>query len=124
MDQLHHLVDLLGHWWFSTPASEKIWLGIGLIAQLMFSMRFIVQWIASERARRSIVPETFWYFSLVGGAMLFAYAIYRVDPVFMLGQGMGLIIYARNIYFIREHQRSLANGTATPAAAAAGPGAS
>jgi len=55
----------------------------------MFSMRFIVQWIASERARRSIVPE---YFSMVGGAMLFAYAIYRLDPVFMLGQGMGLLI--------------------------------
>ena len=68
---------------------------VGFLAQLMFSMRFIVQWIASERARRSIVPETFWYFSLVGGAMLFAYAIYRLDPVFMLGQGMGLLIYAR-----------------------------
>ena len=82
------------------------WLAVGFLAQLMFSMRFIVQWIASERARRSIVPETFWYFSLVGGAMLFAYAIYRLDPVFMLGQGMGLLIYARNIYFIRTHQRS------------------
>ena len=74
----------------------------------MFSMRFIVQWIASERARRSIVPETFWYFSMVGGAMLFAYAIYRLDPVFMLGQGMGLLIYARNIYFIRSHNRATA----------------
>jgi lipid-A-disaccharide synthase-like uncharacterized protein len=71
----------------------------------MFSMRFIVQWIACERARRSIVPETFWYFSMVGGAMLFAYAIYRLDPVFMLGQGMGLLIYARNIYFIRTHHK-------------------
>ena len=80
-----------------------MWLGVGFLAQLMFSMRFIVQWIASERARRSIVPETFWYFSMVGGAMLFAYAIYRLDPVFMLGQGMGLLIYGRNIYFIRAH---------------------
>ena len=124
MDHLHHLVDLLAHWWLTTPVSEKTWLGIGFLAQLMFSMRFIVQWIASERARRSIVPETFWYFSLVGGAMLFAYAIYRLDPVFMLGQGMGLVIYGRNIYFIREHHRSLANGTAAPAAAAAGPSAS
>ncbi len=123
MDHLHNLVTLLGSWWLSTPTSEKLWLGLGFLAQLMFSMRFIVQWIASERARRSIVPETFWYFSLVGGAMLFAYAIYRLDPVFMLGQGMGLVIYSRNIYFIREHHRNVANGTASPAGATAGPGA-
>ncbi len=122
MGYLHHLVDMLGNWWLSTPTTEKVWLGVGLFAQLMFSMRFIVQWIASEKARRSIVPETFWYFSLVGGAMLFAYAIYRLDPVFMLGQGMGLLIYGRNIHFIREHQRSVAAGTATPATA--GPSAS
>ena len=107
MDHLHNAaLRLLSQWWVSTPVSEKTWLGIGFLAQLMFSMRFIVQWIASERARRSIVPETFWYFSLVGGAMLFAYAIYRMDPVFMLGQGMGLVIYSRNIYFIRTHHKS------------------
>jgi lipid-A-disaccharide synthase-like uncharacterized protein len=105
MDFLAHAAAQLGQWWMSTPTTEKVWLGIGFAAQLMFSMRFIVQWIASERARRSIVPETFWYFSLVGGAMLFAYAIYRLDPVFMLGQGMGLVIYSRNIYFIRSHRR-------------------
>jgi lipid-A-disaccharide synthase-like uncharacterized protein len=79
--------------------------------------RFIVQWIASERARRSIVPETFWYFSFLGGAMLFAYAIYRVDPVFILGQGSGLLIYARNIHFIWSHKKETA---AAAAAAAAG----
>jgi len=117
---MDHLQNIVVHWWLDTPVSEKIWLGVGFLAQLMFSMRFIVQWIASERARRSIVPEAFWYFSVLGGAMLFAYAIYRMDPVFMLGQGMGLIIYARNIHFIRAHQKSLANGTAqTPGAAAA-----
>jgi lipid-A-disaccharide synthase-like uncharacterized protein len=117
MDHLHTLVGLLGHWWTSTPASEKAWLAVGLIAQLMFSMRFIVQWIASERARRSIVPETFWYFSLFGGAMLLAYAVYRMDPVFMLGQAMGLVIYSRNIYFIRTHHKSLATAGAAGAAA-------
>ena len=90
----------LATWWASISTKELIWLGIGFAAQLMFSMRFIIQWIASERARRSIVPETFWYFSVVGGAMLFAYAIYRADPVFILGQGMGLFIYARNIQMI------------------------
>jgi lipid-A-disaccharide synthase-like uncharacterized protein len=95
--------------------SEHVWLAIGFIGQILFAMRFIVQWIASERARRSIVPETFWYFSMVGGAMLFAYAIYRLDPVFMLGQGMGLIIYGRNIYFIRAHHKSEASAAATTA---------
>jgi len=120
---MDHLHTQLVHWWLDTPTSEKIWLGIGLIAQLMFSMRFIVQWLASERARRSIVPDTFWYFSVVGGAMLFAYAVYRLDPVFMLGQGMGLVIYARNIYFIRGHNKNLADGTAPAGTATAGSGA-
>ncbi len=91
----------LAIWWANTSTTELIWLCIGFLAQLMFSMRFIIQWIASERAKRSIVPEAFWYFSLLGGAMLFAYAVYRVDPVFMLGQGLGLFIYARNVQMIR-----------------------
>ena len=87
-------------WWAGTTTNELVWLSIGFAAQLMFSMRFIIQWIASERAKRSIVPEAFWYFSLIGGLMLFAYAIYRFDPVFMLGQGLGLFIYARNLQLI------------------------
>lgn len=94
----------LAIWWASISTTELIWLTVGLLAQLMFSMRFIVQWIASERARRSIVPEIFWYFSFAGGCMLFAYAIYRMDPVFILGQGTGLLIYARNIHFIWQHK--------------------
>jgi lipid-A-disaccharide synthase-like uncharacterized protein len=106
----------LAQWWAATPATEITWLAIGFLAQLMFSMRFILQWLASERARRSIVPEAFWYFSFVGGAMLFAYAIYRMDPVFILGQGAGLLIYARNIHFIwqgrlRDGQASTAPST-------------
>jgi lipid-A-disaccharide synthase-like uncharacterized protein len=90
----------LEHWWATTPTTELIWITVGLIAQAMFSMRFLVQWVATERARASIIPETFWYFSFAGGAMLLAYAIYRLDPVFILGQATGLVIYARNIYFI------------------------
>jgi lipid-A-disaccharide synthase-like uncharacterized protein len=117
MDHLHNLVALLDHWWTSTPVSEKAWLGVGFLAQILFSMRFIVQWIASERARRSIVPETFWYFSLFGGTMLLAYAVYRMDPVFMLGQAMGLIIYGRNIYFIRAHHREASAAAAAGATA-------
>jgi lipid-A-disaccharide synthase-like uncharacterized protein len=121
MDFLSNAAAQLADWWTSTSTTEKTWLAVGFSAQLMFSMRFIVQWIASERARRSIVPETFWYFSLFGGAMLFAYAIYRLDPVFMLGQGMGLVIYSRNIYFIRAHRKSeagAATARSTPTVAA------
>ena len=73
---------------------------MGFFAQAMFSMRFLIQWVATERARASIVPEAFWYFSLGGGVLLLSYAIYRMDPVFILGQATGLVIYSRNIYFI------------------------
>lgn len=93
-------LSALSLWWASVSMSELIWLGVGFSAQLMFSLRFLVQWIASERARASVVPEIFWYFSLAGGTMLLIYAIYRMDPVFILGQATGLIIYSRNIYFI------------------------
>jgi lipid-A-disaccharide synthase-like uncharacterized protein len=99
----------LGTWWVTTPAPEKLWLALGFFAQLLFGLRFVVQWIASERARRSIVPEQFWYFSCAGGALLFAYAIYRLDPVFMMGQGMGLLIYGRNIQMIWRVRRGEAN---------------
>ncbi len=106
MDVIANVAGQLGQWWADTSVTEKTWLAVGFSAQLMFSMRFIVQWLASERARATIVPETFWYFSLFGGALLFSYAIYRLDPVFMLGQGMGLFIYSRNIYFIRSSRKS------------------
>ena len=101
----------LVHWWLITPTKELIWIGIGLIAQLLFSMRFIVQWLATERARASTIPETFWYFSFFGGILLFAYACYRVDPVFMLGQAAGIVIYSRNLYFIWLGKRELSGAT-------------
>jgi lipid-A-disaccharide synthase-like uncharacterized protein len=94
-------------WWVDTPTSELVWIGVGLFAQTMFSMRFLLQWIATERARASIVPETFWYFSFAGGLLLLSYAIYRMDPVFILGQAIGLVIYSRNIYFIWLGKRVL-----------------
>jgi len=102
----------LAAWWADVSLTEVIWVTIGLIAQLMFSMRFLIQWIASERAKQSIVPETFWYFSVLGGALLFAYATYRLDPVFMLGQGMGLFIYARNIQLIWKDKARVAKAAA------------
>lgn len=99
-------MSALSAWWAGVSLKELVWLVIGMAAQLLFTLRFVVQWIASERARRSVVPETFWYFSLAGGLMLLTYAIYRRDPVFILGQASGLFVYARNIFFIREHKRS------------------
>ena len=84
--------------WLS--AIDHRWLIVGFIGQAMFFMRFFVQWLASEKARRSIVPHAFWYFSIAGGLILLSYAIYRQDPVFILGQMTGFLIYTRNIYFI------------------------
>lgn len=81
---------------------EMVWLGIGLFGQALFSMRFIVQWFHSEREKRSVVPVQFWYFSLAGGLTLLSYAIYKKDPVFIIGQLSGLFIYARNLYFIHR----------------------
>lgn len=83
--------------------ANTIWLGIGFLGQAMFSLRFLIQWIHSERQRRSVIPVAFWYFSVAGGAILLAYALYRMDPVFILGQGAGLLIYGRNLYFIRKN---------------------
>ena len=82
--------------------ADQIWLGIGLGGQALFSARFLVQWIASEKKKQSVVPTPFWYFSIVGGLSLLAYAIYRHDPVFIIGQGAGLFVYARNLWFIHK----------------------
>ena len=84
---------------------EKIWLGVGFLAQAIFSMRFLVQWIASERAGKSVVPLSFWFISIAGGAMLLSYAIYRLDPVFIVGQASGLLIYTRNLILIYREKR-------------------
>lgn len=94
---------------------EAIWLGVGFVGQALFSMRFGIQWICSERAKKSIVPVAFWYFSVLGGATLLAYAIYRADPVFIVGQGAGLFIYLRNLLLIRrERARAEAGLPAEP----------
>ena len=87
---------------------SKTWLVIGLLGQACFSARFLVQWIASERRRRSVVPVYFWHFSLAGGVILLAYAIHRMDPVFILGQAAGLVIYLRNLYLIWRKYRAVA----------------
>lgn len=73
------------------------WLIVGLIGETVFSARFVVQWIHSERYRRSSIPMVFWYLSVAGALLLFSYAAYLRDPVFMIGQGGGIIIYLRNV---------------------------
>jgi lipid-A-disaccharide synthase-like uncharacterized protein len=86
--------------------TDQIWLGVGFLGQAFFSARFLIQWIASERLRKSVVPRAFWYFSIGGGMTLLLYALWRRDPVFILGQGAGLFVYARNLYFVlRDPER-------------------
>jgi lipid-A-disaccharide synthase-like uncharacterized protein len=94
---------------------ETIWLGIGFFGQALFFMRFLVQWVASEIKKRSIIPIAFWYFSFAGGLTLLAYAIYRKDPVFIIGQSTGSVIYLRNMQLIyRERHKSLSQDERVP----------
>ena len=82
--------------------SEIFWLIVGFTGQFCFAARFFIQWIASEKAKKSVVPLSFWYFSIFGGLILLIYAIYRLDPVFILGQASGLFIYVRNLVLIQK----------------------
>ena len=95
--------------WLHTVFIEQFdgWILLGFVAQALFTMRFVVQWLASERAKRSVVPVAFWFFSLGGGALLFIYAIQRQDPVFILGQGLGLFIYIRNLWLIANERKAM-----------------
>jgi lipid-A-disaccharide synthase-like uncharacterized protein len=81
------------------------WVILGFVAQLMFTGRFLVQWIASERQGRSVIPVAFWFFSIAGGLLLLAYALYRRDPVFIAGQAFGVFVYVRNLYLIMKEER-------------------
>src|SRR3954465_11106951 len=83
------------------------WVVLGFIAQGFFTMRFVVQWIASERARKSVMPVAFWCVSIGGGALLLIYALYRRDPVFIAGQGLGLLVYIPHGYFIIVNGRQV-----------------
>ena len=93
-------------------SNEQAWLSIGFLGQGFFSMRFLVQWIASEKRQESVIPISFWFFSIFGGLTLFAYALHRLDPVFMLGEAAGVFIYLRNLYLIwRKHRRPARAGS-------------
>jgi lipid-A-disaccharide synthase-like uncharacterized protein len=81
------------------------WVLLGFAAQALFTLRFLVQWIASERAGRSVIPLAFWVFSIGGGILLLVYALYRQDPVFIAGQAFGVIVYVRNLYFVMRDRK-------------------
>ena len=85
------------------------WVLIGFVAQGLFAMRFLVQWIASERAGRSVIPLAFWLFSIVGGLLLLVYALYRKDPVFIAGQAFGVFVYLRNLHFVLRERKMAAS---------------
>lgn len=97
---------------------ERLWLLIGFAGQALFSMRFIVQWLQSERAKKSVVPVAFWYFSIGGGGALLVYSVHRADPVFILGQGLGLFIYLRNLWLIHHPPADPAHALPPPPPAA------
>lgn len=96
------IMDFLG----TETMAEFTWVLVGLGGQILFMMRFLIQWIATEKARRSVIPVSFWWFSIAGAAVLLAYAIYRADPVFILGQSLGFFIYCRNLWFIYAERKS------------------
>lgn len=84
--------------------NDYIWLTIGLLGQGIFSARFIIQWLVSEKEKKSVIPLAFWYLSLLGGLTLLVYSIYKKDPVFIIGQASGVFIYLRNLFLIQRER--------------------
>ena len=78
------------------------WILVGFLGQFFFFTRFLIQWIASERKKQSVIPNLFWYLSLLGGSILLVYALYRRDPVFIVGQAVGIFVYLRNLWLIHR----------------------
>jgi lipid-A-disaccharide synthase-like uncharacterized protein len=101
---MHVLMTVLG----TETLRDTLWVAVGLFGQLMFTMRFIVQWLASERAGQSVVPVAFWYFSLAGGLIVLAYGLQKWEPVIILGQLPGTLIYSRNLWLIHRGRRAAA----------------
>jgi lipid-A-disaccharide synthase-like uncharacterized protein len=89
-------------------STDAMWLSVGFLGQALFSSRFLVQWIASERRKESVIPLSFWFLSVGGGLALLLYAVHRLDPVFIVGQAAGLFVYLRNLLLIRRKGRRLA----------------
>ncbi len=85
--------------------TNQIWMIIGFVGQAIFASRFLIQWIVSERASKSIIPNIFWWISILGSMILLSYAIYKEDPVFIVGQSCGFLIYSRNLYLIKKGKK-------------------
>ncbi len=85
--------------------SPRVWLAIGFLGQACFFTRFLIQWIASERRQRSVVPVAFWYLSIAGSLIVLSYAVWRRDPVFIVGQSVGLVVYFRNLVLLSREKR-------------------
>jgi len=99
---MHSVLTAMG----VASTADAIWVTVGLLGQLMFTARFLVQWLASEKAGRSVVPVAFWYFSIAGSVVVLAYGIHKLDPVIILGQLPGTVIYSRNLWLIRAEKRT------------------
>lgn len=110
MTSIGNYMNHIGHqvisYWQGTSELELIWLIIGISGQCLFMMRFIVQWIHSERHGESIIPISFWYLSLIGGLTVLAYGIHKSEPVIILGQLPGAVVYARNLILIKRKKDS------------------
>jgi len=104
---LAHLLSRVHAFFSDMSKVDLVWLGIGLVGQTMFMMRFIVQWIHSERHQKSIIPVSFWYLSLAGGLTVLAYGFHRADLVIILGQMPGTIVYTRNLMLIRKERHDV-----------------
>lgn len=104
---LGHLIHTWQAYFSGMGTVDVVWLALGLLGQSLFMMRFVVQWIHSERHKKSVIPVSFWYLSLIGGLIVLAYGIHRAEPVIILGQLPGTIVYARNLMLIRREKRDL-----------------
>ncbi len=91
-------------------STETIWLGIGFFGQSLFFSRWLLQWVVSERQAESHIPVAFWYMSLIGSLIVLAYAIYRIDPVFIAGQSVGTVVYVRNLILLHRAKKRVASG--------------
>jgi len=104
---LMHLADKVQMYFHDMTLGDKIWLAVGMLGQLMFTLRFVVQWIHSERHQKSVIPVSFWYYSLIGGLTVLAYGIHKIEPVIILGQLPGTIVYTRNLMLIYREKRDV-----------------
>ena len=104
---LGHLLDKWQAYFSGMDSTDVAWLAIGLLGQTMFMMRFVVQWIHSERHQKSVIPVSFWYLSLVGGLTVLAYGLHKAEPVIILGQLPGTFVYARNLVLIAREKRDV-----------------